>query len=407
MSVKVVEARIGKVCADIEVQEEVLKQLYRKKSVAQRKLNSLRDPISRLPLELSSQIFLQCLPDDPPKPAAHSVPMLLLNICSAWRDIALSMPDLWTTIYLDRPQIQTLELWGSRARGHALCIHIHITALDLDITAVLARYTKQIKHLSLYQQDGDLNNEDWVLIDCSAILTLLRLAPDIVEFTFDSHVSTFEGDEITSSDRLTLPCLLHLSLGRLDIFEDMNVNQNNTILNHLTLPALQSLCLELGNVTPIDFSSFLRRSSPPLQQLSLLIATRRNPSFLDVMECFRLVPTLVSLDLIIGYYIGSSFLSDFLSTILDSSQYFPNLETLKIKDRRGDASESCHSKYLMVLSARRIKLVSASLSLRMLPLYRSPPKLDPAIDAALQKLAASGMDIYLGTEDENWISVLT
>ncbi|KAK7044951.1 hypothetical protein R3P38DRAFT_2881868, partial [Favolaschia claudopus] len=206
MSVKDVEARIEKVCADIEVQEEVLKQLYGKKS-------------------LSSQIFLQCLPNDPSKPAPHSVPMLLLNICSAWRDIALSMPDLWTTIYLNRPQIQTLKLWGSPARGHALCIHIHITALDLDITAVLARYTKQIKHLSLYQQDVDLNNEsldglvslpslesldiggicsedeDWVLIDCLAILTLLRLAPDIVEFTFDSHVSTFEGDEITSSDR--------------------------------------------------------------------------------------------------------------------------------------------------------------------------------------------------------------
>ncbi|KAK7028412.1 hypothetical protein R3P38DRAFT_2936300, partial [Favolaschia claudopus] len=215
-----VEVRIEKVCAEIEVQEEVLKQLYREKSVAQRELNSLRDPISRLPLELSSQIFLQCLPEDPPKPAAHSVPMLLLNICSAWRDIALSMPDLWTTIYLDRPQIQTLELWGSRARGHALCIHIH-TALDFDLVAFLARYAKQIKHLSLYQQDVDLDSdsldglvslprlesleiggiysddEDWALIDCSAILTLLGLVPNIVRFTFDFRVSTLERDEST------------------------------------------------------------------------------------------------------------------------------------------------------------------------------------------------------------------
>ncbi|KAJ7860494.1 hypothetical protein B0H13DRAFT_1549274, partial [Mycena leptocephala] len=54
------------------------------------------------PLELSSEIFLYCLPPRP-KPAAHNVPMLLLKICSTWTSIALSTPALWAAMELVFP----------------------------------------------------------------------------------------------------------------------------------------------------------------------------------------------------------------------------------------------------------------------------------------------------------------
>ncbi|KAJ7457320.1 hypothetical protein FB451DRAFT_1008992, partial [Mycena latifolia] len=88
--------------ADISRQKEVLKSLERSKSAAQHQLNALRDPVARLPVELSSEIFIQCLPSRP-APNAGDAPLLLLSICKAWTDIALSTPALWTAIHADKP----------------------------------------------------------------------------------------------------------------------------------------------------------------------------------------------------------------------------------------------------------------------------------------------------------------
>ncbi|KAJ7657481.1 hypothetical protein B0H17DRAFT_870855, partial [Mycena rosella] len=65
---------------------------------------AVRDPVSRLPLEISSEIFIQCLPSTSnPQPGARDIPMLLLNICNAWTDIALSTPALWEAIHIQFP----------------------------------------------------------------------------------------------------------------------------------------------------------------------------------------------------------------------------------------------------------------------------------------------------------------
>ncbi|KAJ7366809.1 hypothetical protein DFH08DRAFT_663894, partial [Mycena albidolilacea] len=72
-------------------------------SIAHRQLNAIRDPVERLPFDISSEIFLQCLPSSkysestvfPPKPRPLTAPMLLLNICNAWTGVALSTPALW------------------------------------------------------------------------------------------------------------------------------------------------------------------------------------------------------------------------------------------------------------------------------------------------------------------------
>jgi len=108
MSVEELEARIAKLSVDIDAQKEVLRQLETRKSVAQCELNAVRDPVARLPLEISSQIFLQCLPSHP-KPRPQTTPMLLLNVCNAWTVIALSTPALWASIHLDFPGVEVLQ----------------------------------------------------------------------------------------------------------------------------------------------------------------------------------------------------------------------------------------------------------------------------------------------------------
>ncbi|KAJ7853706.1 hypothetical protein B0H14DRAFT_3653704, partial [Mycena olivaceomarginata] len=93
--------RIAKLDTEIESQKELLKKLERDKSLAQRQLNAARDPVARLPLEISSEIFVQSLAPFP-EPGALHAPMLR-NICNAWSDIALSTPELWAAIHINFP----------------------------------------------------------------------------------------------------------------------------------------------------------------------------------------------------------------------------------------------------------------------------------------------------------------
>ncbi|KAJ7774955.1 hypothetical protein B0H16DRAFT_1263680, partial [Mycena metata] len=123
MSVQEVQARITNLTAEIERQRDILDQLERSRTVAYRQLNAIRDPVARLPLEISSEIFLQCLSLSPRPPADPRVaPMLLLNICNAWTNIALSNPALWAAVCMRYPCDELLQIWLQRARGYPLSV---------------------------------------------------------------------------------------------------------------------------------------------------------------------------------------------------------------------------------------------------------------------------------------------
>ncbi|KAJ7509528.1 hypothetical protein B0H11DRAFT_1790936, partial [Mycena galericulata] len=102
MSVHELEARIKKLSTEIVQQKEILTHLEKSKRLVQRQLNAVRDPVARLPLEISSEIFVRCLPPFP-QPGVQHFPMLFLNICNAWTDIALSIPALWAAIRIVSP----------------------------------------------------------------------------------------------------------------------------------------------------------------------------------------------------------------------------------------------------------------------------------------------------------------
>ncbi|KAJ7757765.1 hypothetical protein DFH07DRAFT_772756 [Mycena maculata] len=91
MSVEELRASIEQISVDIERQREVLKKLETNKSLLQRRLNAVLDPVARLPLEISSEIFFQCLPPLPER-GTRFLPMIFLNICNSWSRIAISTP---------------------------------------------------------------------------------------------------------------------------------------------------------------------------------------------------------------------------------------------------------------------------------------------------------------------------
>ncbi|KAJ6487198.1 hypothetical protein C8R47DRAFT_979188, partial [Mycena vitilis] len=113
-------ARIGELSSAIDRQKQVLRDLESSKSKAQRDLNAILDPMSRLPIEISSEIFQLCIPDSP-GPDSSDAPTLFLSICHLWSNIALSTPSLWNTIHIDNDSadwdLMHLEAWLSRARS--------------------------------------------------------------------------------------------------------------------------------------------------------------------------------------------------------------------------------------------------------------------------------------------------
>ncbi|KAJ7657470.1 hypothetical protein B0H17DRAFT_356713 [Mycena rosella] len=158
MSVADLQARIETVSGEIDRQKEVLKKLERSKSALQRQLNAVRDPVSRLPLEISSQSSSNAFPISNPQPGARDIPMLFLNICNAWTDITLSNPALWEASHIKFPRAkgfdQLLTTWLSRARNRFLSLSLHRTVGEGAATIVRG-YTEKLRSLEIHSDDAD------------------------------------------------------------------------------------------------------------------------------------------------------------------------------------------------------------------------------------------------------------
>ncbi|KAJ7630126.1 hypothetical protein DFH06DRAFT_1224953 [Mycena polygramma] len=78
----------------------------------------LRDtayPILTLLTEITVEIFVRCLPDEPSGPRTYTAPLLLGRICRTWRNISLSTPELWSFLRvtlrddLEDPPVEFVE----------------------------------------------------------------------------------------------------------------------------------------------------------------------------------------------------------------------------------------------------------------------------------------------------------
>jgi hypothetical protein len=417
MSVKELQARIVKISADIDLQKEVLKQLEKDKSAAQRQLNAVQDPlVARFPLEISSRIFLECIPLLP-VPGARFAPMLLLNVCHSWTNIALSTGALWAVIdigFSGRPQAkrQILKLWLHRARNYPLSITLY-NGLKNGAAPILGRYTKQIKCLGLYEEEFNVhrttltdfesfpclerlaigatgNEEDWSL---AHTIGFLRLAQNLVELTLYSVIT--ESDYKTTQ-KLVLPSLVCLKFGELPKLHHLSDCNADDILCHISLPALEILAIPLTTISCSDFSLFLKRSSPPLQKL-VLDHGSNSFAFAELDEWLRLVPSLTHLEFLVRRETSTD--NDLFSALADSASHLlPNLRSLTIHNGSPSFSDSSWQTLLCALSARRSRLLQFKFTY-----FDCEPPAD--VCTGLRQLVADGMDIHIGSEYENLISI--
>ncbi|KAJ7102813.1 hypothetical protein C8R44DRAFT_347035 [Mycena epipterygia] len=372
---------------------------------------AILDPVARLPLEISSEIFIRCLPPLP-KPGAFQVPMLFLNICNAWTDIALSTPALWASIHVDFPCVQLLGTWLKRARNHSLSISLYNT-FDDGVATLVRQHARHIKDLEIYCDEDhlglltnigsfpllekltigglpDAGEGPGAFLDLRRTLEILRLAPNLVECTFNDLLM---DDNEDVPEKLVLPNLRRMTFGRLEDPTD----SDDRILRYLTLPALQALTLQMSGISTRDLTSFFRRSSPPLQTVTLDAGIHRS-HFVQSDECLSLLLTLAHFEL---YSPSTRLVNQLIATLAESPpRLLPALRSMRIHHYDSALSPAAYETLLRALSIRR-----AQISCFELICARAEP-LEPAMDirAGFRQLVAEGMQIHIGTPDCNFIS---
>ncbi|KAK6978135.1 hypothetical protein R3P38DRAFT_2665313 [Favolaschia claudopus] len=318
MSVEGLCARIAKLDNEIHAQRELFKQLESEKSQAQYELNLIQDPISRLPIEISSQIFIHAL-DGFGKPGLAHIPTLFLGVCNSWSRIALATPELWSAIHISFPCAKGFpEIWLGRARKRPLSITLN-GVLDPDVVDTIWERAQQLKHLEIWlpeePEDGApevalwrsasppgpfLSLETFKMSDrhlpessdawsvsYTQVIQLLRLAPNLSECMFDVQYTNY-GSVLKDGEKIQLP-----NVRRLDFGNNKSPYCDDEIIQYLSLPKLEFLSIPLQEVGTHTILSFLTTQSPPLKELILGDGGMRQSADSDVLlECLRAAPEL-------------------------------------------------------------------------------------------------------------------
>ncbi|KAJ7237743.1 hypothetical protein B0H12DRAFT_1138507 [Mycena haematopus] len=339
MSAQVLRARIDELSSEIDLQKALVRKLEHDRCLVQRQLNALVDPVARLTPELSSEIFLQCLPPVRlPMAGAHNFPMRLQNVCTNWNTIALSTPALWTDMQIIFPCAEGMErllpIWFQRARDLPLSISLR----------------------------GD-------------------------------RASWSRHREIPV-EKLVLPTLRCFTLEESPLVYPPHTAPQ--ILTYFTLPALETLTVPMFVVSAGDLLRLLKRSAPPLRKLVVGIDdSQRLLTSHELHECLHLIPRLAHFETRWPDQI-THIVPDLVAALADSSSLLPNLQSLTIRMPGGrfDIPDSYWQTFLRAVSTRRLQLHIAGPHFRM-------PSVD--ILTAFKELAADGVQIYIGNKEHNFV----
>ncbi|KAJ7610522.1 hypothetical protein FB45DRAFT_844654, partial [Roridomyces roridus] len=98
MDVPSLRKQLSEISEAIQQQKMVLRDLEQRQTTVQGQLNALLDPVTRMPPEIASEIFVQCLPEGYTSVSPSQPPTIFLHVSRSWKDIALSTPALWTSL---------------------------------------------------------------------------------------------------------------------------------------------------------------------------------------------------------------------------------------------------------------------------------------------------------------------
>ncbi|KAH7924998.1 hypothetical protein BV22DRAFT_466122 [Leucogyrophana mollusca] len=161
--------------AEIERTRAELARLEDKKAGVRgvvQELEALMSPVRRMPTDIIAHIFEQCLRDEGlPTANPRKAPLLLGQVCKAWRELTFSLPCLWTTLRMEFPPtssdwdtamqsiIMTMHLWISRSKGLPISLFLDhpkgspipwsaLVPLDQQILTLGTRFKELTLHFS-------------------------------------------------------------------------------------------------------------------------------------------------------------------------------------------------------------------------------------------------------------------
>ncbi|KAJ7649922.1 hypothetical protein FB45DRAFT_1017347 [Roridomyces roridus] len=419
MTTQGIEAQITQISLKIQRQRDVLRNLESNKSLLQQQLNAVRDPIARLPVKITSEIFLQCLPSESsrnlsesdnsrgyPRPKAHLAPLLLLSICHNWTDISLSIPALWASIAIVFPRARgfehLLEAWLRRARSYPLRISLS-GVCDSRVARPILHHSAQLERLFIsFRQvtfdeiaDGfgfqilggiqelpllqqlEIIGTDRVPYCGLSFQHLLSRCPNLVEL----HMQYLDLNFEERPETLVLPHLRNLTC----------IN-NSTAIQWITAPGLEFLASSAEDLSQEALTFFLKQSSPPLRKLRLTQDGNFLYRFDDYMT---LLPTVTHLQCVDA---DSELLAPLFDFLAGNPALLPNLRTLEVNNfltRAFTGPTDVLNALAHVLSVRHRRLQTVRLTMS-----KSSAILTNGADLTIfRQFLADGMDIHIGVDD--------
>ncbi|KAJ6561539.1 hypothetical protein DFH09DRAFT_1316118 [Mycena vulgaris] len=448
MSNKEIRAQASELRLSISRQKKLLDDMERELRDLERPLYSIVYPVLTLPPEITSEIFLHCLPAPPSLSTldTEKAPSLLMHVCSAWRQIAVSTPKLWKTLSLDLEGIEPhfseiFEVWLGRACEGPLSVKIigSLSEIDdfgqdfgkmdgnslafpglQDLSIQAEAWDEEDNVIEMFdnapalrevwmnyipppfitlpwEQLTKFKGESYTVDEC---LDALRLMPALVECALSAFPAGGFSSEPISHSNITSLTLFKSSPEQLGISA-----ASNNILGFLTLPNLHTL--EIVDPEPEDFDdevfeSFLKRSAPPLR--NLIIRGEVEISFIS----FFAVPDLTHLEIWRPPFGFTQLLFDFFGHDTSLFPRLQNLFFLGCQDERNDDKASVVDIVNMAaapMTERRSnrKGFAPLQSFRVVSQSGVPFVLREEQLLPFKNLKAEGMAIHIGTETESCV----
>ncbi|KAJ7044776.1 hypothetical protein C8F04DRAFT_1069508 [Mycena alexandri] len=419
-------------------------------------LVSIVYPVLTLPFEITSEIFVQCLPDKRGKDVVNprEAPLLLMQVCVAWRQIAISTPPLWSTfdvVGLNRLDLtQLASVWFERAGTCPLSIKIEGPLVKADnfpdFLEIFRRRSREMRSLDLHTGLNDLESMGSRL-DLASLRKLSvrvrwesmqqhvhplhlfqnayrlheltsNLSPSLLHLPW-AQLTKFTGELYTPAQCLETtdwmpnltecalavsrtwpdsPIISHRKLRHLTLFSSPTAHRSCSaiVLAYLTLPALQTLKIrDVGEFTGALLDAFLRRSLPPLRQLVVC------PETVGGSTEILLSPPFMALrltELEIGDPLPA-FISHFFDNLAQKADFLPRLQVLSVRNCNGPRGP--HVGWILSQAAAAITRRRNNTSGPQLQLFhvtgqkRPAPSFTETELLPFIQLKESGMDIHI------------
>lgn len=241
-------------------------------------LEALRSPIRRMPIDIMAKIFDHCVVDDQIQNLDPlRAPMLLGQVCSAWKELVFSLPCLWRNLKVEFPPVT--QNWENVMQSKIMSMHVWISrtkALPISLTLGHPRGAP-IPWATLMSLDKEI-----LTIGCRIQELSLSFSP----LALSSLLTCTQGP---------LPHLRHLKLLNTNTLPS---NDNPSPLFLHDAPSLASLSIAWSS---LDTAQFVVPWSQ-LTQLSLQYDANPfwNPVHDDYLIVLRQCPNLTSCSLGIG-----------------------------------------------------------------------------------------------------------